>query len=143
MFSKCSVDCIHNGKNNARHRASKTSLEFCRYLVVKKALEEDLKESMSVARKKSWTKSNTTEAISCSRRSVNASKVNDDIHNSSMLLTYDNLRLCVSQRDNQVMIESPYGNCGRARYVYSTLLTLRHKQPKCCHNQYNRLVNHD
>jgi hypothetical protein len=78
MFSKCSVDCNHSGKNVARHSDNNTDVEFCRtYLVAEKALKSDLRVSMSVTRYKSQTKVRTAEAMSCSRSSVKADEVNN------------------------------------------------------------------
>lgn len=112
MFSKCNVDCIHRGKNIARHRDSNTSLGFCCvYLLAEKILKSYFRVSVSVEQNKPRRQIKAAETISCSRRSVNASEVNDDTRNSFVLLTYDNLWLYVSQRDNQVMIQSSYGNC--------------------------------
>jgi hypothetical protein len=78
MFSKCRVDCIHSGKNIARHSDSNTDVRFCRtYCVAEKALNSDLRVSMSVSRYKSRTKIRTAEAMSCSRSSVKADEVNN------------------------------------------------------------------
>jgi hypothetical protein len=80
MFSKCSVDCIHRGKNIARNRDSNIDLQFCwRYLVVEETLNSDLRVCMLMPRYKSRKTIRTAEAMSCSSRSVKAGKVNDDI----------------------------------------------------------------
>jgi hypothetical protein len=98
MFSKCSVDCIHSGKNIARHRDSNIDLQFCwRYLVVEETLNSDLRVCMLMPRYKSRKTIRIAEAMSCNRRSVNAGEVNDNIHSVCSILTYDNLGLRQSE----------------------------------------------
>jgi hypothetical protein len=68
--------------------------------VADKALKSDLRVSMSVTQYKSRTKIRTAEAMSCSRSSVKADKVNGVVQTSNLHGTYDSLGLRVSQGAN-------------------------------------------
>jgi hypothetical protein len=79
IFSKCSVDCIHSGKKNAKHQDRNANLKNSCVL----PLGEEMSRSgfglntsvIFCAWHMPWKKIRTVAAMSCSMTSVNAGRI--------------------------------------------------------------------